>query len=218
MTLFLLSSMLRQGQLSLGWVKHLPTLPSPRKAQSILPNSFVQLCTFYMLTQTHTLEVTREEEILEGRGNSLLHSETLFCRNAFPATAAIERMGSFGTGLSLSHLLSFRTKVQHSLSGNITFFRLKKNNPNSGRNPTALYYYKQTESQVISLSIKTRQLLQAAKTPPKLRCCWWHTSTWCLAYWTHFGTFPLKDFWQVKLLASLTVELTKHAYPYLKAS
>lgn len=172
-------------------VKHLPALPSPRKAQPIFPNTFVStiMHVLYAYTNSHIWRDT-EEEILEGKKKQFAAQWDPLLQKCLPSHCCHWKMVSSGTGLSLPHLLSINTEVQHNLSGNIPLFRLQKNNPDSGRNPPALYHCKQIKSQVISLSITTSQLLQAAKTPWKLPCCWWHNSTWYLAYQTYFGAFP----------------------------
>lgn len=119
-------------------IKYHPALPSPRRAESILPNSFVStiMHVWHACTNSH-IRTGRAEEIFERKQKQLALSETLF-RSDFPVIAPIERSLCLVEVWFCHACFHSVQKSNQRLAGNITFFRLKRKPPGSGRNPTFL--------------------------------------------------------------------------------
>lgn len=83
--------MLHQGQLSSGLLCETSSCSAkPKESTVYLPQEFCEHA-LHAYRNSH-IRRDREEEIFEReKGNSLLHSKTLFSISAFPATAVIER-------------------------------------------------------------------------------------------------------------------------------
>lgn len=136
--------MLHQGQLSSGFLCKTPSCSAKPKESTVhLPQQLCEMFYTFYICYIYVLYAYTNSHVRRGRVEvNFGGKEEIACPAVRSYSAEVPSQPllpwkdvSFGRGPSLSCLLSLSTKVQHSLSGNITLFRLKKNNPDSGRNP-----------------------------------------------------------------------------------